>query len=64
MRKMPGGNRVGVVFVGGLIGNDTLYAGILRETLEQLLPQVEVKLAKHPPAYGAVLMALKNLKRA
>jgi len=55
---------VGVVFVGGLIDHDTVYARLLRETLMELLPSAEVRPALHPPVGGAVLMALQQLQRS
>jgi N-acetylglucosamine kinase-like BadF-type ATPase len=50
--------RLGVVFVGGLIDHDTVYARILRDTLLRRFPGVEIRPAMHPPVQGAVLLAL------
>lgn len=54
--------RLGVVFVGGLIDHDTVYARILRETLTSRYPAVDIRAAMHPPVQGAVLLALQIVR--
>ncbi len=56
-------SNIGVVFVGGLIDHDTVYARLLRETIAEIIPSVRVHTALHPPVRGAVLMALSQLQR-
>jgi N-acetylglucosamine kinase-like BadF-type ATPase len=64
VRAMGSKSTVGVVFIGGLIDHDTVYARLLRETLLALVPSAEVRPALHPPVGGAVLMALQQLQRS
>jgi len=52
--------RLGVVFVGGLIDHETVYALILRETLQSRFPAIDIRPAMHPPVQGAVLLALQK----
>lgn len=56
--------KIGLVMLGGLLDQGSVYANVLHMKLMKLLPQVEVKSPVHPPAHGAVLMALEKLKRA
>jgi N-acetylglucosamine kinase-like BadF-type ATPase len=63
VRAMGSQSRVGVVFIGGLIDHDTVYARLLRETITELVPFAEVRPALHPPVGGAVLVALSHLQR-
>ena len=58
VREVRDGERVGVVFIGGLIDHPTVYAQVLREAIIAESPRADVREALHPPAYGAVLMAL------
>jgi len=51
----------GVVFTGGLIDHATIYARLLGEAIVAESPRAEVRPPLHPPAYGAVLMALSQL---
>jgi N-acetylglucosamine kinase-like BadF-type ATPase len=53
--------RIGVVFVGGLIDHESVYAGILREAILALSPAVEVHAPQDGPATGAVLLARELL---
>jgi glucosamine kinase len=55
---------VGLVFIGGLIERGTLYARVVTEAIHARLPIIQVRQAELPPAHGAVIMALNNLKRA
>jgi glucosamine kinase len=55
---------IGVVFIGGLIERGTTYARIVTETISARIPNALVREAQLPPAHGAVIMALNNLKRA
>ena len=49
--------RIGVVFVGGLIDHDSVYARILREAIIAQSPAVQVHAPQEGPASGAVLLA-------
>jgi N-acetylglucosamine kinase-like BadF-type ATPase len=60
VRKMGEAKSVGVVFVGGLIDHETPYARVLRDTITHALPRAEVRQALYSPAWGAVLMAMRN----
>jgi N-acetylglucosamine kinase-like BadF-type ATPase len=64
VRAMGSQSTVGVVFIGGLIDHDTVYARLLREALAELVPSADVRPALHPPVGGAVLMALQQLRRS
>jgi len=63
VRRMPGISPVGVVFVGGLIDHDTVYADILLRAIADRVPDAEVRPALYPPVRGAVLMAQHLLQR-
>lgn len=63
VRRMPGVSPVGVVFIGGLIDHDTVYAEILRRMIVERVPGAEVQPALYPPVRGAVLMAQHLLQR-
>ena len=63
VRRMPGVSPVGVVFIGGLIDHDTVYAEILRRMIVERVPGAEVHPALYPPVRGAVLMAQHLLQR-
>jgi len=54
--------KVGLVFCGGLIDHDTVYANVLHIKLLKMLPQVDIRPPLHPPAFGAVLMAIERVK--
>lgn len=54
--------KAGVVFVGGLITHENLYAQMLREAIEHEAPGIQVQVAALSPAEGAVLMALHKLQ--
>lgn len=54
-------DRVRIALMGGLIGNDTVYARIVREHLHRQFPRVDVRPPMASPAEGAVLMALRFL---
>jgi N-acetylglucosamine kinase-like BadF-type ATPase len=56
------GARAGVVFVGGLIDHESAYAGLLREAIVARCSRAEVRLPRHPPVVGAVLMARARLR--
>ena len=63
VRRMPGVSPVGVVFIGGLIDHETVYADILRRMIVERIPGAEVQPALYPPVRGAVLMAQHFLQR-
>lgn len=52
---------IGVVFVGGLIDHECVYAGILREAILPLSPAVRVHPPRGSPVLGAVLLARQML---
>ncbi len=52
---------VGVVFVGGLIDHECVYARILREAILPLSSAVRVHPPRESPAYGGVLLARQLL---
>ncbi len=54
--------KVGLVMVGGLVKKDSVYANVLTMKLMKSLPQVDIRQPLHPPAYGAILIALERLK--
>jgi N-acetylglucosamine kinase-like BadF-type ATPase len=54
--------KVGLVMSGGLIGQETVYANVLHMKIMKLLPQVDIRPPMHPPAHGAVLMALAKAR--
>ncbi|MFN0158613.1 MAG: N-acetylglucosamine kinase [Bacteroidota bacterium] len=56
--------KVGLVLSGGLVDHETVYRNVLHMKILRLLPQVDVRAALHPPANGAVLMALDRLKKS
>ncbi len=54
-------NPVGVVLLGGLIERETPYRQVLSRKLESCFPEVRIRQPLHPPAHGAVLMALQRI---
>lgn len=56
--------KVGLVFCGGLIDHETVYANVLHMKILKILPQVEIRSAMHSPAHGAVFMALDRLRKS
>lgn len=63
VRQMGILRKIGLVMVGGLVQPGSVYANVLQMKLMKSLPQVEVRQQLHPPAYGAVLLALERLKK-
>ncbi|MCC6397356.1 MAG: ROK family protein [Bacteroidetes bacterium] len=63
VRRMPGISPVGVVFIGGLIDHDTVYARIVRDTISEVVPGAEVRPPLYPPVRGAVIMAQHLMQR-
>jgi N-acetylglucosamine kinase-like BadF-type ATPase len=61
-RGLEADARLGVVFIGGLIDHNTVYARILRETLMSRFPAIDIRPAMHPPVQGAVLLALQTVR--
>lgn len=62
--RMGISRKVSLVMVGGLVEGETVYRNVLHMKLLKLLPQVDVRPSQHPPAHGAVLMALERLKKS
>jgi N-acetylglucosamine kinase-like BadF-type ATPase len=56
--------KVKLVMAGSLVVHETVYANALHMKLLKVLPQVEIRPPLHEPAFGAVLMALAQLKKA
>jgi N-acetylglucosamine kinase-like BadF-type ATPase len=54
--------KVCVVMIGGLVGQETVFSNVLQLKIMKALPQVEVRKAIHPPARGAVRMAITRIK--
>ena len=52
----------GIVMTGGLIDHDTLYARMLAGCIRELCPGAHFRSPMHPPAEGALRMALTRLK--
>jgi N-acetylglucosamine kinase-like BadF-type ATPase len=61
--RMQGVGPVGVVFVGGLIDHDTLYAKILQDAIGTHVPGAEIVPALYPPVKGAVILAQQRRQR-
>ncbi|MGB6647069.1 MAG: BadF/BadG/BcrA/BcrD ATPase family protein [Bacteroidota bacterium] len=60
-KRIQEGETAKVVFVGGLIDHETVYAGILRETLRKTAPGIDVQPPDSSPVEGAILMARQLL---
>jgi glucosamine kinase len=58
----PGSAPLGIVFIGGLIDHETVYARILRDTLKTRFPHARFQPQIHPPVIGAVILARKKLE--
>lgn len=54
--------KVGVVFSGGLLERESDYTNILRSIIVSRIPNVNIQTALHPPAFGAVLLAIESAK--
>jgi N-acetylglucosamine kinase-like BadF-type ATPase len=62
--RMNSPQSVGVVFIGGLIEHGTLYSQLVTSAIHERIPEAQIRQAQRPPAQGAVLMALDQLKRS
>ncbi|MCK5572544.1 MAG: hypothetical protein KAJ12_07275 [Bacteroidetes bacterium] len=60
-KRIDDTHKVRVVFVGGLIDHDTVYSAILRDTILNAIPGVEICPPERTPVEGAVLMAQQLL---
>jgi len=60
-KRIKEGETTKVVFVGGLIDHQTVYAGILRNAILKIAPGVEVSVPDRSPVEGAILMARQLL---
>ncbi len=56
--------KVKLVMAGSLVDRETVYGNALHMKLLKVLPQVEIRPPLQEPAYGAMLMALAQLKKA
>jgi N-acetylglucosamine kinase-like BadF-type ATPase len=54
--------KVCVVMIGGLVSHETVFSNVLQLKIMKALPQVEVRKAIHPPARGAVRMAITRIR--
>ncbi len=65
MEKVTRGPRqkIPLSFLGGLLGEDTVFSKIVKHKIEFSLPQIVVRKPQESPAYGAVLMALSLLNQ-
>lgn len=62
--RMGIARKVGLVLFGGLLERGTVYANVVHMKILRVLPQVDIRPPEHPPANGAVLLALGQvLKR-
>ncbi len=52
-----------ITFIGGLLSVDNYYSNLLRKIILQKVEGVNVILPEHPPAYGAILLALDELEK-
>ncbi len=52
-----------ITFIGGLLSVDNYYSKLLRKIILQKVEGVNVILPEHPPAYGAILLALDELEK-
>lgn len=59
--KSSGKRKTGLVFLGGMLERSNYLSRALRRRIRSLFPTVEIKSPLKSPAYGAVLLALKNL---
>ena len=51
-----------ISFIGGLLSGENYYSKLLRKIILQKVEGVNVILPEHPPAYGAVLMAMDSIE--
>lgn len=51
-----------ISFIGGLLSGDNYYSKLLRKIILQKIEGVNVILPEHPPAYGAILMAMDAIE--
>lgn len=52
-----------ISFLGGLLSGENYYSKLLRKIILQKVEGVNVILPEHPPAYGAVLLAMDAIER-
>ena len=52
---------MGIVFIGGLIDHDTVYARILREKISAKWPPAKILAPMYPPVRGALILAQQKL---
>lgn len=51
-----------ISFIGGLLSGENYYSKLLRKIILQKIEGVNVILPEHPPAYGAILMAMDAIE--
>ncbi|MCH8170644.1 MAG: hypothetical protein IIB07_05870, partial [Bacteroidetes bacterium] len=62
MKKKLNDEKFNLAFTGSLIQNKNYYSNLLREKIKEKLSFVEVTEPENPPAFGAILLAKKNLR--
>jgi len=62
LRKMKIRRRIPLALIGSMVRDGQQYARLVRTKIAKTFPQVIVQDPAAPPAYGAVLLALKRLK--
>ncbi len=51
-----------IAFIGGLLSQENYYTKLLRKIILQKVEGVNVILPEHPPAYGAVILAMNEIQ--
>jgi N-acetylglucosamine kinase-like BadF-type ATPase len=55
-------HKVPLAFIGSVISSDNVFSNTLRNKIVFSLPQISIVKPEGPPAYGAVLLALRSLR--
>ncbi len=63
IKRKVGIKNLRVTFSGSLISNKDYFSGLLRRKIKSGLPGVEIIKPDNPPEVGAILLALKYLKK-
>jgi N-acetylglucosamine kinase-like BadF-type ATPase len=54
--------KIPLAFIGSVISSDNVFSNVLRNKIVFSLPQISIVKPEAPPAYGAVLIALRSLR--
>jgi N-acetylglucosamine kinase-like BadF-type ATPase len=57
MKEKIGEDPLHLSFIGGIISNENYYSSLLKKKMVELLLNVRIQKADHPPAMGAVFLA-------